>query len=147
MRRTTAGMVCAGLSIAVLAEGAPPSASPIGGDGVADPAGRMGYLRKPGGGVEGIELSSGKPRWDAPQLLRPLWATEKELAGLSTSAPATSTSRVLFLDGKSGKQRVASQPLVFPEWVTLDGLTTVAWLEGEQLLLRWEAHRRKPGGP
>ena len=114
---------------------------------MADPAGRAGYVRKPGGGVEAIDLSSGKPRWDAPQLLRPLIASDKELAGLSTFAPATSTSRVLFLDGKNGKQRVASQPLVFPEWVTIDGLSTVAWLDGDQLLLRWEAHRKKPGGP
>jgi outer membrane protein assembly factor BamB len=115
--------------------------------GVADPDGRQGYLRNPGGQVEAVDLKTGELLWSTKEICRPLIVVRQRLI-------AQVGRKVLLLDlTNKGKKVLESEDLPFPEWARVDGLLgsftpklgrmesfeLTPWIKDGKLLLRWSA--------
>src|SRR5258708_1768646 len=71
------------------------------GGGVADPAGKVGFFPSKAGGIDALELASGKLLWSSKDADRPLVATADRLFA---QAGTSNQVRVLVLDTtKQGK--------------------------------------------
>jgi hypothetical protein len=49
------------------------------GGGIANPAGKIGYFPSTTGGIDAVDLTSGKLIWESKEANRPLLATDKHL--------------------------------------------------------------------
>jgi hypothetical protein len=120
--------------------------------GVADPAGKVGYVMGVSGHVEALDLGTGKVLWEAKEAGRPLLVVDKALLIQAPVAGKANAVRVVLLDtAREGKQLLESEPVVFPDWVSV-GLThgrtfsSEAWAHKGDLLLRWRANAFYAGG-
>lgn len=119
---------------------APPILLP---EGIADPSARVGYFSSAGGGIEAIELTTGKVMWQTNEAQRPLLVDGDHL--IAQAGVKRNRLRILRLDLKrKGECDLESDPVVFPAWVVTGeapgGSFTAHWhLEKHQLLLDWEA--------
>jgi hypothetical protein len=118
--------------------------------GVADAAGRTGYLSNPTGGIDAVDLVTGDLLWKTDEAQRPLLVVGDRLyaqAGLKRNR-----IRVLAFDvGKKGECVLESDAVVLPPWVVVGEAPgrsfTARWRpDKDQLLLFWEAHAW-PVGP
>jgi hypothetical protein len=134
----------------VLAE--PPSKPVLLPKGVADPSGHTGFVSNPSGGIDAINLTTGKLLWQVSAIQRPLIVTGNRLFSLAPEEKRGHAARVEVLDvNRQGEKILASDPVVFPAWVSLDEtpgcvLRLEAAIDGHDLILRWEAHARYVGG-
>src|SRR5262245_22367828 len=121
---------CGLLVIVVLAGGAVPAPVPAPGEGVidpvvlpagvADPAGKVGYLAGAKGLVEAVDLEKGELLWQSKEPARPLVAFDKLLVAQARVADRANRVRVVLFDVKDkGKKVLESEPIVFPEWVSI----------------------------
>jgi hypothetical protein len=102
--------------------------------GVADPAGRLGFLESPGGGIDAVDLATGETLWQTREASLPLLATGNELMA---AAPAgLGEMRIaVFAARESGRRRLVSASLgSFPSWSF-----TAVRRQGNELLLAWES--------
>lgn len=126
------------------------SARPLPGDGVADPAGKVGFFPNTKAGIDAIDLATGKLLWSSKEGIRPLLAIEGRLFVQKTEKP--NQVRVLVLDTKEGgKRMVESQPIVFPDWVSVSTALGRTFHGGARvnidgLWLSWEARAFYAGG-
>jgi len=115
------------------------------GGGVADPAGKTGFFPGAKGGVDALDLASGKLLWHRDGGNRPLHATINRLFVQKGAA-------VEFLDtADNGKLVLEAKTLGFPDWVSVDvayGRTfrSSVRVEGKTLFLSWEARAFYAGG-
>jgi hypothetical protein len=112
--------------------------------GVADPAGRVGYWPNSAGGIEALELSTGKLRWSAKDTNQPVLADADRLFALVAVLDKINQARIIALDAGKGQRSFESKPIEFPEWVRIavargHSFKTVVRLEKDKLLLTWEA--------
>ncbi|HEX8142854.1 MAG TPA: hypothetical protein VF553_09680 [Pyrinomonadaceae bacterium] len=120
--------------------------------GVAGPDKRAGYFADAGASIEALDLSDGKPIWRSEVAARPLIVDEKRLAALRALKDQANALQVVVLDcADEGALLVESDLILFPEWVSAAVVTGEAFryrvaLEGNILLLEWEAHARYRGG-
>lgn len=124
-----------------------PSASPATGivlpQGLADCTGHTGFFASAGGGVEAIDLTTGKVLWENLEAQRPLLLDGHHL--LAQAGVKRNRLRILRLDcAQHGECTFESDPVVFPAWVVTGAAPgrsfTTRWrLERQQLLLDWEA--------
>jgi hypothetical protein len=111
--------------------------------GIADPAGRIGYFASAADGIEAIDLASGKVLWQTHEAQRPLLLDGDHL--LAQAGTKRNRLRILRLDVKrNGECDFESDPLVLPAWVVTGeahGHSFAAhWrLEKHLLVLDWEA--------
>jgi hypothetical protein len=111
--------------------------------GIADLAGRTGFFASATGGIECLDLASGKVLWQTHEAQRPLLRDGDHL--LAQAGTKRNRLRILRLDVKrNGECDFESDPLVFPAWVVTGeahGHSFVAnWhLAKHQLVLDWEA--------
>ncbi len=115
------------------------------GAGVADPAGKVGFFPGVKGGVDALELATGKLLWSVAVGGQTLLATNDRLFVLKGS----DTIRVL--DSADGKLLLEAKPLGFPGWVSVEpayGLSfrSGARTDGKSLWLTWEANAFYAGG-
>src|SRR5687768_16853842 len=83
--------------------------------GVADAGGKTGYVANPTGGIDAIDLQSGKLLWATEEASRPLVAFGHRLVAQAGRKGRANSVRVVVLDGKDrGKRLLASDPVVFP---------------------------------
>jgi hypothetical protein len=120
--------------------------------GVADAAGKTGYLANPGGGIDAVSLENGARLWASKDASFPLALLGKKLVAQAFVAGKADRIRVVVLDVKNkGKRLLASDPVVFPEWVSVRvthgrSFTAGALVVENDLLLRWEARAWYAGG-
>jgi hypothetical protein len=111
--------------------------------GVADLAGRTGFVANASGGIDAIDLVTGELLWQTAEAQRPLIASGNRL--YATTVSKDNHLRVLAFDvSRKGALLIESKPLTLPDWARpTDGpgrsFTTQCRLEKEQLLLVWEA--------
>src|ERR1019366_7100571 len=86
------------------------------GGGVADPAGKTGFVPNPSGGIDALDLATGKLLWSSKDANRPLFATADRLFA---QAGSLNEIRVFVLDTKEGKRVVESAPIKMPYWVSV----------------------------
>lgn len=121
------------------------------GVGVPSPSGKVLYLPGTSGGVEAVALWSGKRLWESDRASVPLLATEDRLFA-RVALKKRNQLKVVVLDAITGEQLLTSEPVTFPDWVSVPrdfGLRFQAGarLDKGDLLLLWEARRFRDGGP
>jgi hypothetical protein len=120
--------------------------------GTADAGGRTGYVTNADGGIDAVNLETGTLLWATKEARRPLVAFADRLAAWAPVPGKGHHLRVLvFATADKGKRVLASDPVVFPEWVSVEptlGRTFAAHAEVVKgaLLLHWEAHASYAGG-
>ena len=129
---------------------APPLALP--GGSVADPDGKVGFVPNTAGGIDALDLASGKLLWDTKEAPRPLLATADRLFAQAPIGGKANQVRFVVLDTtRKGKRLVESQPLSFPGWVSVSvahgrSFGSTGRLDGDALLLIWQARSWYAGG-
>ena len=84
--------------------------------GIADPSGRTGYFASADGGIEAIELATGKVMWATHEAHRPLFVDGDHL--LVQAGVKRNRLRILRLNlSRNGECDLESDPVVFPAWV------------------------------
>jgi hypothetical protein len=117
--------------------------------GLADPAGRLGFFASADDGIECIDLATGKVLWHTYEAQRPLLLDGDHL--LAQAGTKRNRLRILRLDVKrNGECDFESDPLVLPAWVVTGeapGHSFAAnWhLDKHHLVLRWQAATRYVG--
>ncbi|GEM_PF-1626577 len=111
--------------------------------GLADPAGRIGFFASADNGIECIDLATGKLLWQTHEAQRPLLLEGDHL--LAQAGTKRNRLRILGLDVKrNGECDFESDPLVFPGWVITGeahghSFTTHWRKDKHHLVLTWEA--------
>ena len=86
--------------------------------GVADSAGRVGYVASADGQIGAIDLASGKLLWVTDVASRPLVITGDRLVAQSYVEGKPNALRIVALDvTRNGAPILTSDPVLFPEWV------------------------------
>jgi hypothetical protein len=141
------------LPSAVLAAPADNSAAPVPlPGGVADPAGKTGYLANDKGGFDAVNLENGELLWDSKDAPRPLVAFDQFLVCQLPLADKPNQVRIVVLDvSQKGKRLLESDPVVFPDWVSVGlrhgrSFTSEGRIHKGELLLKWDAHAFYAGG-
>lgn len=122
------------------------------GGGVADAAGKWGYVPNPAGGIDALDLTSGKLLWSSPDANHPLLAIDGRLFARKHDPAKPNVVRVVVLDAaQNGKRVLESQAITFPDWVSIGvshGRTfrDSARFESGQLSLIWDATAFYAGG-
>lgn len=108
--------------------------------GVADAAGRVGYLAAEGG-IVALDLAAGRTLWRSGEAFLPVLATGDALAAAAEDGQSV---RLLLLDAGSGAPRLSSDPLspAAPVWGVTD-----ARLEDGRLLVSWRGAELPRGTP
>jgi hypothetical protein len=132
------------------ADGVAPVVLP--GGGVADPAAKFGYVPGTGGGIDAIDLASGKIIWTTKDANRPLLATAERLfAQAPVPGKANQVRIVVFDTTDKGKKLRVSEPVTFPDWVSVRvaygrSFASTARLHAKKLVYVWEARGWYAGG-
>ena len=121
------------------------------GGGLGSPDGSAGYFPAEKGGIEALDLATGKALWASQEANRPLAATGERLYAQASVAGKANQVRVVALEARTGKRVLQSDPAVFPDWVSVGvvyGRTFAsgAVLNRDGLLLIWEARAHYAGG-
>jgi hypothetical protein len=121
--------------------------------GVADPAGKVGFVMSRSGGIDALDLASGRTLWSNPRGGRPLIAWGERLAVLVRTQGQPTQLRVLVLDAAhEGRPVLESEPLPLPAWVAaagpVDGDQFRVWpaVKAGALNLTWAASQRREYG-
>lgn len=119
--------------------------------GIADAAGKVGFVANAKDGIDTVDLVNGETLWSSKDARRPLVAFADKFAAQAPVAGKDNAVRIVVLDVANGKQLLASDPVVFPDWVTTGlalGRTfnSSAQVDKGDLLLSWEAHAFYAGG-
>lgn len=117
------------------------------GDGLADPAGKIGFFPAKAGGIDALELATGKLVWTSIEGNRPVFASADRLYA---QAGDTNQIRIYAID-KHGKLAIESQPIKLADWVSVKpdygrSFRSSAKVEGSMLYLSWEANAFYAGG-
>jgi hypothetical protein len=120
--------------------------------GVADAEGNTGYVSNPAGGIDAVNLKTGKLLWDTKAAAKPLALDQDRLVAEANVQGKANSIRIVVLDTtRKGKSLLESKPIVFPEWVSV-GVThgrsfaSTGRLHKNYLLLSWEARAWYAGG-
>ncbi len=120
--------------------------------GVADIDGKVAYLAGSGDMIEAIDMANGQVLWDSKDAVRPVALDGKRLVAQGPHAQQPNVMTILVFDTSTGKVRLKSEPVAFPEWIAVDGgigltFAAAAAIKEGQLVLRWEAYRQfvQPG--
>jgi hypothetical protein len=111
--------------------------------GIADPTGHTGFFASASGGIDAVELKTGKILWQTHEAQIPLLVDGNHL--LAQAGVKRNRLRILRLDlTRQGESDLESDPIVFPAWVvTGEGYGRSFqshWrLEKRQLVLEWAA--------
>jgi outer membrane protein assembly factor BamB len=119
--------------------------------GIADAGGKAGFLANAKGGIDAVNLATGELLWESTAAGKPLAVEGGKVAALQPVAGKANVVEIVFLDATDGKQVLVSDPVVFPEWVSVElthgrTFTSSARVQKGVLLLSWEAHAFYAGG-
>src|SRR5262249_33646436 len=118
--------------------------------GIADGAGKLGWLTNDRGQVEAVDLATGKVKWTSTEKGKPLALVKDKVAIQAAAAKKANAVRVVFLDAK-GKTAKEPDAIPFPDWVSVGtthgrSFASAAWVDGDNLYLRWAARAWYAGG-
>jgi hypothetical protein len=119
--------------------------------GVADAAGKVGFVPNDKQGIDAIDLANGETLWQTTESNKPLLAIEKRLVVWAPVKDKPHEIRLVVLDtSDKGKKVLESNPIELPEWVGIGGygrsFAAKAILERGAVIVTWEAHARYAGG-
>ena len=119
------------------------------GKGVADPVSKTGFFPNSSGGIDALNLTTGKVLWSSKEANHPLITTQRHLFALKGNG---NQLRVIKMDAsKQGQRLFVSAPIPLPGWVSVDtaygrSFRSSVRLDSNGLFLVWEARAFYPGG-
>jgi outer membrane protein assembly factor BamB len=148
MTRLFALAAVAALGAPALADG-PPIAVVSGGIVSADQ--KTVFLPSKEGGIEAVELATGKLLWSTKGAGRLAGASDKAVVAWAADAKKLNAFRVTALDAATGKVIGTSDPIPMPEWARVqsgDGFhfRAAAKVEDGAAVVAWEAGAYYAGG-
>jgi hypothetical protein len=125
-----------------------PASQQLPGDGIADPDRKIGFFPGKTGGIDALDLATGKLLWTSVGGTRPLLATADRVYAQTGD---TNQVRVIAIDSASGKLTLESQPIKLADWVSVKAeygrsFSSSAKVEGKALYLSWQARAFYAGG-
>lgn len=120
--------------------------------GFVDPSGTLIFLPAKAGGIEAVELATGKPVWTNKGAGNLVGAFDSWVVGWVPVK--NNVLRVTLCDAATGKTITTSDPIELPGWATLgaidgDGWSflAVTWRAGGRVNVAWAARTWYNGGP
>lgn len=119
------------------------------GKGVADPVGKTGFFPNSSGGIDALNLVTGKVLWSNKDANLPLISTETHLFALKGNG---NQLRVIKMDtSKNGQRLFESPPIPLPSWASVStgygtGFRSSVRSDSNGLFLIWEARTFYAGG-
>lgn len=120
--------------------------------GVADSAGRRGYLANAAAGISALDLTTGEHLWTTDAAAQPVFIAERRVAALKRENQRANVLLMVMLD-VVGQDMVTlvSEPIIFPDWVVVttspsEDFHYEVWGNADEIRLEWEAHARYRGG-
>jgi outer membrane protein assembly factor BamB len=119
--------------------------------GAAAPDGKVGFFANASGGIDAVQLANGELLWETKEATRPLAVWAGKVVAEAPVAGKANALQIVLLDAESGKRLRISDPVVFPEWVSIGlthGRSFTSWarMDRDTLLLSWEARAFYAGG-
>lgn len=115
-------------------------------DGVADAAGKLGFVAGSEGSIDALDLATGKVRWSNKLAQKPVALEGGRVLCLATKG---NKLEVVAFDAADGKKVFTSEALAFPEWVGIRlgpvssdagrSFQSVVKVANGELYLRWRA--------
>jgi hypothetical protein len=149
----TLAILCVALAAATISAGEDGGTGKPFPGGIADAKLKTLYVQAPAGGIEAVDLTSGKTQWSTEGFAEPLALTGNKLLVQAHEKGKANAVRILTLDvGEKGKQVGKSDLIEFPEWVSV-GTThgrsfssRVVKVADGKLFLSWQARAWYAGG-
>lgn len=118
--------------------------------GVADRAGNTGFVQAEKGGMDAVDLKTGKTIWQTKAARQPvIVAGDLVLAELRQGHSV----KVVGFEVGTGRKLLESETIKLPEWASAGDVSifghsfeAVAWVVNGELLYRWEARTFYAGG-
>jgi hypothetical protein len=119
------------------------------GGGVTDAAGKVGFFPNKSGGIDALDLATGKLLWASKEASRPLAVVDNRL--IAQSGTGNQVRFVVFDTANQGKAAGESKPVKLPDWVAIQtqyGRTFQSNVrtDGAAMLYAWEARAFYAGG-
>ena len=89
------------------------------GGGVADPAGKFGFVPNTTGGIDALDLATGKILWTTRDASRPMLATKDQLFARVSVEGKPNQMKVAVIASDKGKTVRVTDPIISPEWVSV----------------------------
>jgi hypothetical protein len=140
------------LLAAALAADSPAAVLWVGSDEVVPPGATFVVVRAKAGGVEALDLATGKPLWTNTDADRPAGGSDKVVLAWTEEAKKPNMFRVVAVDAATGKTLAKSDPVVMPDWVTTARVWgwkfgAAARVDGDTAVVAWQASAFYAGGP
>lgn len=146
-------LAVAALVVALPAHGAdaPKAGAPVVGVGVASPDLSAVYLPAKAGGVEAVDLATGKLLWANKDGAKLAGASDKLVLVWAGDAKKGNAFSVIAIDAATGKTVGKSDAIALPDWATTAktwGRTfrTAARADGDGVIVAWQAGAFYAGG-
>ena len=120
--------------------------------GVAAPEQPVGYVVDLTGGIEALDLLTGKLLWQAALNARPIFVFENLLVALRPMQDRANLLQFIVVDRNAkGELVLESKPVVFPDWVRANieqdqSFSYRISAEQNDLIFHWAARARYQGG-
>ncbi len=133
------------------ADDAAKAGTPVAGVGIVSPDAKLVFVPAKGGGIEALDVATGKPVWkstDAPKLAG---ADANRVYGWVPNAKKANEFTVVAIDAATGKTLGKAGPILLPEWVVTEkayGRTflTAVRADGDGAIVAWTASAFYAGG-
>jgi hypothetical protein len=130
---------------------APAPGVPVGGVGVVSGNQKAVFLPAKDGGIEAIDLASGRLLWTNKDANKLAGASDKLVLAWVGDEKKVSQFRVVAVDAETGKTVGKSDPIALPDWAVTAkawGRTfrTAARVDGEAVSVAWQAGAFYAGG-
>jgi hypothetical protein len=152
MTRLLAVAALAAAPLLARAADAPAAGAPVAGGGVVSPDRKLVYLPAKGG-VEAVDLATGKPVWANKEASKLAGASEKLVFAWVGEPKKGNAFRVVAIDAATGKAVGKSDPIQMPDWAsTAPGYGRTfrtaarATGDGQGATVAWEARAFYAGG-
>jgi hypothetical protein len=133
------------------ADDKPAAGVPVAGVGVASADQKAVFVPAKDGGVEAVDLATGKVLWTNKEAGKLAGASDKLVFAWAGDEKKTNAFRVVAIDAATGKTAGKSDPIQIPNWATTAktwGRTfrTAARADGDGALVAWHAGAFYAGG-
>jgi hypothetical protein len=120
---------------------------------VVSPDAKVVFAPAKDGGLEALDVATGKILWTNKDAYRPAGASYKLVLAWLPDEKKRNAFRVVAIDAVTGKTMAKSDSITMPDWATTDNLSghlfrTTAWVVEEgKISVLWHAREMYFGGP
>jgi hypothetical protein len=136
---------------ALFADDAPKAGTPVAGVGVVSPDGKLVFVPAKGGGIEALDVPTGKPVWTNADASNLAGASAKLVFGWVPNAKKANEFTVVAIDAATGKTAGKAGPILLPDWAVTGkthgrSFVTAARADGDGAIVAWAAGAFYAGG-